>query len=422
MTTTTPTSEKSAPTDAGAVGSNVRQEAAVVEHIGPILDDRSTDGDATPNTGEVPPLASGEGHEETAAGGGVHGPTIEVNQSSIAGMPQPMSVPKTASLEAVPMFEKELLLSITEAKEDGCTATKDTECNNFKMGLGLSGLSCHDQEELVSVVSPMLSRFELFSVRQQPTLLDTAIIEPGVKTSPMRVESTPAAVDIVSTEPLIETESGALGTDDPQELAHGDVTPACNLEQNSFGSHSTFSWRPAEDVLPEEPEPVPSLIDRERRQVSTVVYSRRMRTPRTPPASPPASPEHPAPASLPAPREQQPSEDFLSRISKSLPHVIPAPVVQRRRRQAVTTAQAPRRSRRIAKLPPEINNQAAASVCRRLGFTDELNGVTEETNEKYTTFFEKPLSKEHVVTLAALLGKEVSDDTQVINEQVEVVA
>lgn len=101
---------------------------------------------------------------------------------------------------------------------------------------------------------------------------------------------------------------------------------------------------------------------------------------------------------------------------------MPVPVTQRRRRQAPASSQAPRRSRRIAKLPPELNHQAAATICRQLGFTDANNNVTSASTEKYASFFDKPLSREHVTALAALLGKEVPENTQVLQEQVGVEA
>lgn len=104
--------------------------------------------------------------------------------------------------------------------------------------------------------------------------------------------------------------------------------------------------------------------------------------------------------------------------------MIPVPTVGRRRRQAVVASQAPRRSRRVAKLPPEADNQAAASICRKLGFTEDTTKVSKKTKEKYIAFFEKPLSRNHVVALASLLGKEVPEDTQAANSNsvVEVVA
>ena len=83
----------------------------------------------------------------------------------------------------------------------------------------------------------------------------------------------------------------------------------------------------------------------------------------------------------------------------------------------------PRRSRRIARLPPEVNQHAASMVCRQLGFADDQQCVSEAAREKYVRFFDKPLSRDHVVALASLLGKEVPHDTHDTQEQlVEVVA
>jgi hypothetical protein len=103
---------------------------------------------------------------------------------------------------------------------------------------------------------------------------------------------------------------------------------------------------------------------------------------------------------------------FLSKISKHLPATLPDPPIQRRRRQVAAPTQVPCHSHRIAKLPPDSNRQAAATVCRRLGFLEGQQSLTESAQKKYAEFFDKPISREHVVALAALLGKEVPQDTQ----------
>lgn len=188
------------------------------------------------------------------------------------------------------------------------------------------------------------------------------------------------------------TEEEGLDTENPRLQHDLEETVACSIVMEKHGLQSPLNWRPAEDVLPAEPSP-PMEADRQHPQM--MVYTRRRRgaepeaaRPSTPAASNPPEDS----TRSPAPAESNPTESFLNNISTNLPQALPVPVVPRRRRQAPATAP-PRRRRRIAKLPPEITNQAAAIVCRRLGFTEANNEVSTETKDKYAAFFEKPLSR-----------------------------
>lgn len=199
------------------------------------------------------------------------------------------------------------------------------------------------------------------------------------------------------------------------ELNHAeDTLGSADVNVPGACPNSSVSWRPAEDVLPTEPD-----LEIAQDHPPTLVYSRRRRGLRNPAFATPS----PAPATSPPSLDVQASEEFTNRISKTLhPAVpVPGPAVQRRGRLADPATQAPRRSRRVAKLPPEIIYHPAAAVCRCLGFTDETSRVTEEVKEKCTQFFKKPLVRRHVVAMATLLGKEVPDDTRVLTGRVEVV-
>lgn len=152
---------------------------------------------------------------------------------------------------------------------------------------------------------------------------------------------------------------------------------------------SPLTWLPAEEVLLIEPDPTLAV---QPDQPRLVVYSRRPRN------------------IVATPSEPQPVEEFINNISRPVPAVTLTPPVQRRRRPNTMSTQAPRQSRRIAKPPPEINVAAANTVCRQLGFAENQHMVSDAAKDKYVRFFEQPLSREHVIALAKLLGKEVPAD------------
>ena len=107
--------------------------------------------------------------------------------------------------------------------------------------------------------------------------------------------------------------------------------------------------------------------------------------------------------------ELGPTEDFIHRISRPLP-TLSTPAIPKHRCQPTVSTLPPRRSRRIAKLPPETNPQAAGTVRRQLGFAENHSCHSEASKEKCARFFDKPLSKSHVTALAKLLGKDVPPD------------
>ncbi|TVU25176.1 hypothetical protein EJB05_27661, partial [Eragrostis curvula] len=158
---------------------------------------------------------------------------------------------------------------------------------------------------------------------------------------------------------------------------------------------SPLTWLPAEDVLPTEPN---FEAEAQNGQNPLIVYSRRPRTP--------------TPAATQQQQQLTPAPTFINRIAKPLQTVLPAPKARRRPARRAVTTEPPRRSRRIAKLPPEVDHKVAATVCRRLGFTDNEDRVPAATMEKYTTFFSKPLNRSHVVALAKLVGKDVPTEEQ----------
>jgi len=89
------------------------------------------------------------------------------------------------------------------------------------------------------------------------------------------------------------------------------------------------------------------------------------------------------------------ARSFIEQISKPVDTALSIPTVkQQRQRKVYGGTEPPRRSRRVAKLPPEIlQNPSANSVCRELGFTDANSKVTPAMVEKYNVFFKTPLKR-----------------------------
>lgn len=107
---------------------------------------------------------------------------------------------------------------------------------------------------------------------------------------------------------------------------------------------------------------------------------------------------------LPAANPPSPKTIFISKVAKQLGAAVQAPPAIKRQKKALPATFKPRRSRRVAKLSPEVVKGAAASVCRRLGFADAENKVTAGYRDEYSRLFDQPLSQEHLRALAALFG------------------
>jgi hypothetical protein len=66
----------------------------------------------------------------------------------------------------------------------------------------------------------------------------------------------------------------------------------------------------------------------------------------------------------------------------------------------------------LKNFPLKVNQQAAAIVCRCLGFAGDQQVLSEGTRTEYSRFFDKPLDREHVVALTSLFATEVLLDTK----------
>ncbi|GJM94120.1 hypothetical protein PR202_ga10737 [Eleusine coracana subsp. coracana] len=108
------------------------------------------------------------------------------------------------------------------------------------------------------------------------------------------------------------------------------------------------------------------------------------------------------PESRPLDNPRTPS-DFIKRISKPVRAQLSLPVVQRHSKKVTMLTSTPRRSRRVAKLPPEPVQQAMATVCRQIGVMQQQERISDAALHRYAKVFEEPLSRE-LAALAALFG------------------
>jgi hypothetical protein len=106
---------------------------------------------------------------------------------------------------------------------------------------------------------------------------------------------------------------------------------------------------------------------------------------------------------------EAPLEEFKSAVTKPSDGLLPPPPHRRTksRKKTMPSDFRPRRSRRVAKFPPELGSNAAAQVCRHLGFCDDMENISLEDACTYAKLFDSGLSSAHVAALAALFGWEV---------------
>ena len=103
-----------------------------------------------------------------------------------------------------------------------------------------------------------------------------------------------------------------------------------------------------------------------------------------------------------------PLQKFKDGITKQINGILPAPIQPvKRKRKLIPSNFNLRRSRRVAKIPPELGSPSAAKVCKHLGFCDERENISFTDARRYAKLFDSPLSREHITALAALFGWEV---------------
>lgn len=104
------------------------------------------------------------------------------------------------------------------------------------------------------------------------------------------------------------------------------------------------------------------------------------------------------------PVNASPRTVFITKVLKPVGDVLSIPAVTKRRKKSLPSTFVPRRSRRVAKLPPETDHTAATTVCRQLGFITVEEQDPVPPMQRYAKVFDQPLSREHFKALTALFG------------------
>lgn len=236
--------------------------------------------------------------------------------------------------------------------------------------------------------------------KDNTTPSSTATPTSSANTVPSMVSPTLMRFDIPADLPAltvgVATSASTIDEDEVEEVLPGCSGDShCTATEKEATTPSNVVWRPAKEVLPVDLPPISEDVAVGARYNGTI-YSRR--------------PKEQAVVTMNTCQPTSPSltDAFISQVTKPLQSALPTLAIQRRgRREAMVATKPPRCSRRIAMLPPEVNNQAAASVCRALGFDDVQ---TEATYDKYQNFWACPLIRDHAKVMATMIGKELPED------------
>jgi len=66
------------------------------------------------------------------------------------------------------------------------------------------------------------------------------------------------------------------------------------------------------------------------------------------------------------------------------------PSIPKHRKKTLPSNFKPRRSRRVAKIPPELGTEEVANVCRKLGFCDDQDNISMDDANKYVVIHPSP--------------------------------
>lgn len=187
--------------------------------------------------------------------------------------------------------------------------------------------------------------------------------------------SGPVAVDETKGSGMEAQDGPRVGLASTEEMGHAPELGQA-VEQGAVPAPSSAS-RPCD----EQPEFTTPAAANQVPNSELITYSRRSRA-------------------TPSSAATTPAANFLRKISKPAGSIMPAVAVQKRRKKSLPSDFVPRRSRRVAKLPPEAAGRAATTICRKLGLSDEER-ISEEALETYVRVFDRPLSRSHI---AALFG------------------
>ncbi|CAN6359961.1 unnamed protein product [Urochloa humidicola] len=260
-----------------------------------------------------------------------------------------------------------------------------------------------EQDPLPSMVSPTLIRFEVANAEPvQPTDQHDTLPSPLTACGTASSQGVPAASLIeTNTEDTLQAPNSELAPADIVPLEHAEISTQPPPELIAV---SPVTWRPAEEVLAADLL-VDSGLCAEPREPCRVYVRRPRQCVQVSTEAPVSPPKTPSPSTA--------ASSFIEQVTKPLDTTLPVPTVKQRCRQMPVGTEPPRRSWRIANLPPENHNPAATSVCRELGFTDENSKVTPAMVEKYEKFFKSPLERNHVKVMATMLNKELPDELPV---------
>jgi hypothetical protein len=109
--------------------------------------------------------------------------------------------------------------------------------------------------------------------------------------------------------------------------------------------------------------------------------------------------------------EEEVAMTFINKIVKPLTNVLSVPSSPKlKARKSIPPNFVPRRSRRVAKLPPLRGNSVAHTICLKLGLKNGQAPVFADDLERCAREFDKPLSASQVKALATLFRWEIPDE------------
>jgi hypothetical protein len=109
--------------------------------------------------------------------------------------------------------------------------------------------------------------------------------------------------------------------------------------------------------------------------------------------------------------EEEVAMTFINKIVKPLTNVLSVPSSPKlKARKSIPPNFVPRRSRRVAKLPPLRGNSAAHTICLKLGLKNGQAPVSADDLERCAREFDKPLSVSQIKALATLFRWEIPDE------------
>ncbi|KAG2553919.1 hypothetical protein PVAP13_9KG628300 [Panicum virgatum] len=220
--------------------------------------------------------------------------------------------------------------------------------------------------------------------------LATGVVE-ALGTSPP--DLAPACVDAANAPPPVAPKAAVAASFASTSVVEDDLAPLPATPQPA-----------SDDAMNVPPLVAPNVLDLERQE--EMIYEERC-------------PAAASQADLTAPAASKIST-FIAKVTKPVEEVLQCPPPPKPRKKTLPDDFIPRRSRRVAKLPPISDHKSAESVCRQLCFkngeediSDREETISEQALKQYAKIFEQTLSQEHIKALAALFGWNAPTDVEV---------